>query len=105
MRKKQKRNEFIDIQNSPFKNFRSIGLDHVISEPCYKGATVKPVLSGHSKRKPKMVFKTNYRLMQVKSILQYCGPSLSYNLPLRSFFCLFLSGCFRQVLLYFTKEL
>ena len=30
--------------------------------------TVKPVLSGHSKRRPKLVFKTDYRLMQVKSI-------------------------------------
>ena len=30
--------------------------------------TVKPVLSGHSKRRPKIVFKTDYRLMQVKSI-------------------------------------
>ena len=28
--------------------------------------TVKPVLSGHSKRTPKQVFNTNYRLMQVK---------------------------------------
>ena len=44
-----------------------------------------------------MVFKTNYRLMQVKSIaecskgsiLQYFWPSLSYHLSLRSLFCLF----------------
>ena len=50
--------------------------------------TVKPVLSGHSKRRPKFNFKTNYRLMQVKSIaecskgsiLQYFRPSLSYHL-------------------------
>ena len=68
--------------------------------------TVKPVLRGHSKRRTKLVFKTNYRLMQVKSIaecsngsiLQYFGPSLSYHLSLRSLFCLFLSGCLRQVL-------
>ena len=32
--------------------------------------TVKPVLSGHSKRRPKLVFKTNYPLMQVKSIAE-----------------------------------
>ena len=64
--------------------------------------TVKPVLSGHSKK------KTNYRLMQVKSItecskgsiLQSFRPSLSYHLLLRSLFCLFLSGRLRQVLLY-----
>ena len=31
-------------------------------------STVKPVLSGHSKRRPKLVFRTDYRLMQVKSI-------------------------------------
>ena len=31
------------------------------------GYTLKPVLSGHSKRRPKLVFKTNYRIMQVKS--------------------------------------
>ena len=37
--------------------------------------TVKPVLSGRSKRKKrrqKLVFKTYYRLMQVKSIAQFC---------------------------------
>ena len=46
--------------------------------------------------------------MQVKSIaecskgsiLQYFWPSLSYHFPLRPLFCLFLSGCLRQVLLY-----
>ena len=55
-------------------------------------------------KRPKLVFKTNYRLMQVKSIaewsiLQYFRPSLSYQLLLRSLFCLFLSGRFTQVLL------
>ena len=56
----------------------------------------------------KLVFKTNYRLMQDKSIavwskgsiLQYFWPSLGYRLSLRSLFCLFLSGRLRQVLLY-----
>ena len=38
-----------------------------------KEGTVKPVLSGHSKRTPKMVFNTNYHLMQVKSIAE-CSP-------------------------------
>ena len=33
------------------------------------------------------------------SILQYFQPSLSYHLSLRPLFCLFLSGCLRQVLL------
>ena len=27
--------------------------------------TVKPVLSGHSKRRPKVIFKTDFHLMQV----------------------------------------
>ena len=49
-----------------------------------------------------LVFKTNYCLIQVKSIaeyiLQYFQPSLSYNLSLRS--CLsILSDCLTQVLL------
>ena len=57
-----------------------------------KHSTAKPVLSGHSKRRHKLVFKTDYRLMQVKSIwsnLQYFRPSLSYHLSLRPLFCLF----------------
>ena len=32
--------------------------------------TEKPVLSGHLKRRPKIVFKTDYHLMQVKSIAE-----------------------------------
>ena len=55
-----------------------------------------------------MVFKTDYRLIKVKSIaecskgsiLQYFRPSLSFHLSLRSLFCLFLSGRLRQVLLH-----
>ena len=61
----------------------------------------------HSQKDQKLVFNTNYCLMQVKSIaecsmgsiLQYFRPSLSYHLSLRSLFCLFLSGHFTQVLL------
>ena len=55
-----------------------------------------------------MVFKTDYHLMQVKSIaecskgslLQYFRPSLSYHVSLSPLFGLFLSGRLRQVLLY-----
>ena len=69
----------------------------------YSKACVKWQLS---KKDRKLVFKTNYRLMQVKSIaecskgsiLQYFRPSLSYYLSLRSF-CLFLSGHLTQVFL------
>ena len=33
-------------------------------------STVKPVLRGHSKRRTKLVFKTDYRLMKVESIAE-----------------------------------
>ena len=67
---------------------------------------VKPVLCGHSKK------KTNYRLMQVKSIaecskgsiMQPFWLSLSYHLLLRSLFCLFfewlLKTCFTVLTTY-----
>ena len=56
-------------------------------------STVKPVYKSLSQKYRKLVFKTNYHLMQVKSIgecskgsiLQYLRPSLSYHLSLRSF--------------------
>ena len=41
-----------------------------------------------------------YCRMLQESILQYVRPSLSYHLPLRPLFCIFLSGRLRQVLLY-----
>ena len=52
--------------------------------------------NGHSQKDQKLVIKTNYRLMQVKSIaecskgsiLQYFQPSLTYISSLRSLFCL-----------------
>ena len=69
--------------------------------------TVKPVLSGHSKRSPKNDFQDQlllnaghkYCRMLQESILQYFRPSLSYHLSIRSLFSLFLSGRLRQVLL------
>ena len=70
--------------------------------------TVKLVLSGHSKRKPKIGFQDRLSLhagqkycrMLQESILQYFRPSSSYHLSLRPLFCLFLSGCLKQVFLY-----
>ena len=41
-----------------------------------------------------------YCRMLQESILQYFRPSLSYHMPLRSLFCLFVSGPLRQVLLF-----
>ena len=40
--------------------------------------TVKPVLSGYSKKEQKLFFKTDYRLMQVKSIAE-CSKRASCN--------------------------
>ena len=63
----------------------------------------KTCVNGLSQKDQKLVSKTKYRLMQVKSIVEcskeYSAPSLSYHLSLRSLFCLFLSGRFTQVLL------
>ena len=42
--------------------------------------TVKPVLSGHSKRRPKWGFKTDYRLMQVKSIAECSKLSFVFKI-------------------------
>ena len=72
-----------------------------------EGNTVKPVLSGHSKRRPKIGFQDQLSLnagqkycrMLQQSILEYFRPLLSYHLSLRLLFCLFLSGRLRQVLL------
>ena len=60
------------------------------------------------KKKTKIVFQDRlsvntgqkYCRMLQESILQYFRTSLSYYLSLRSLFCLFWSGCLRQVLLY-----
>ena len=65
-------------------------------------STVKPVLSGHSKRRSKNVFQDQLSLnagqsiAECLSILQYFQPSLSYHLSLRPLFCLFLCGRLRQ---------
>ena len=73
------------------------------------GTTVKRPPS--KRLKIKFGLKTNYCLMQVKSIaecskgsiLQCFQPSLSYHLSLRSWFCLCLSGRFTQVLRYLLR--
>ena len=70
--------------------------------------SVKPVLSGHSKRISNIGFQEQlsvnigqkYCRMLQENILQYFRPSLSYHSSLRPLFCSFLSGRLRQVLLY-----
>ena len=70
----------------------------------YSKTCVKMPLS----KKQKMVFKTYYRLMQVKSNTE-CSkgfrPSLSYHLSLKALFSLFLSVRFTQVLLYINLSI
>ena len=46
--------------------------------------TVKPVKNGHSQKDNKMVFKTNYRLMLVKSIAE-CSKGSMQNAPKGAF--------------------
>ena len=47
-----------------------------------KICTEKPVSNGHSQKDQKLVFNTNYRLMQVKSIAECSkGSILSYFWP------------------------
>ena len=68
----------------------------------------KTCLKRPLKKKTKLVFKTDYRLIWVGSIaecskgsiLQYFRPSLSYHLSFMSLLCLLLSSRLRQVLLY-----
>ena len=80
------------------------------SEPSVNLSKVR--ITYTSKLNYSRTFKTNYCLMQVKSmaecternILQYFRPSLSYRLSLRSLFCLLvLSRRLRQGLLYSKK--
>ena len=59
--------------------------------------TVKPVYNGHSQNDQSFQDKLSVNGGQSIAIL---WPALSYYLSLRSLFCLFLSGCFTQVLLY-----
>ena len=54
--------------------------------------TVKPVISGHADRPPKLVLNIDHPLMQIKSmaecskgsILQYFRPSLSYHFSIKT---------------------
>ena len=89
------------------------GIVYYIQSNELQEKTVRPVANSHSQKDQQLVFKINYRLMQVTtvlqnpgadcpkgSILQYFRHPLSYCLSLTSLFCLVLSGRLRQVLLY-----
>ena len=53
------------------EDYSSINVDGLFGLRLGQGKfIVKPVLSGHSKRRPKLVSNTEYRLMQVKNIAE-----------------------------------
>ena len=66
--------------------------------------TIKPVLTGHSKRKPKFVFQILLSLnagQKYSRMIQWKHSAILSNfikflLSFRSLFCQFLSGCFRH---------
>ena len=63
------------------------------------------VSNRHSQKDQKLFFKTNYRIMKVKSIAEGERSAILLTfikllLSLKSLFCLFLSGRFTQVILY-----
>ena len=49
-----------------------------LSNSAVVACTVKPVLSGHSKRRPKLFLKTDYHFIPVKSIAE-CSMGASCN--------------------------
>ena len=60
-----------DIEQEYTSSTERIFLPFFDFGPAWVGpCTVKPVLRGHSKRRPKLIFTTNYRLIQVKSIAE-----------------------------------
>ena len=63
-----------DLMSTTGNNLRSNKILLVIF---FLKTTVKPVLSGQSNRRPKIGFKTNYLLMQVKRIAERREPILS----------------------------
>ena len=65
----------------------------------------KPCLKRPLKKTTKIGFQDQLSLNagQKYCRIQYFRPSLSYHLTLRPLFCLFFSGCLRQVLLYYER--
>ena len=107
----------LGLHGLPMSQNRTLGLNGLNISNCLKctlfinctiESTVKPVLNGHSKRRPKIDFRDQLSLnagqkycrMLQESILQNILPSFSYHLSLRHLFCLMLSVRLRQVLLY-----
>ena len=72
------------------------------SKTCLKWPLKKKTKIGFQDRLLLNAGQKYCRMLQ-ESILQYFWPSLSYHLSLRSLFCLLLSGCLKQGLLYCGK--
>ena len=70
----------------------------------YQFSYSKTCLKQPLSKRPKMGFQDQLLLNagQKYCRMQYFRPALSYHMPLRPLFCLFLSGHLRQVLLYIT---
>ena len=62
------------------ENSHSAAIFSSVSKFTVCKSTVKPVLSGHSNRGPKLIFKTDFHLMQVKSIAECILPCLDLHL-------------------------
>ena len=77
--------------------------------PCFSCLSYETFVKWPLSKRPKNVFQDllilnagqNIAECSKGSIWQYFRPSLSYHLSLRLLLCIFLSGCFTQVLLYF----
>ena len=73
----------------------------IYSKTCVKWPHLKRPKFGFQDQLSLNAGRKHYRMLQVeRNILQYFRLSLSYQLLLRSLFCLFSSGRFTQVLLY-----
>ena len=79
-----------------FKNYYTIIITTMYSKTCLKRPLSKRAKTGFQDQLSPNACQKYCRMLQ--------GPSLSYHLSLRSLFCLFLSGCLWQVLLYFGQH-
>ena len=65
------KNIIFKIRRSKVTDYAALKINSILKFQLYvQGITVKTVLSGHLKRRPKLGFKTHYGLMQVKSIAE-----------------------------------
>ena len=75
------------------------GTKSIYSKTCLKQPLKRDQKLGFQDQLSLIAVQKYCRMLQ-ESILQYFWHALSYHLSLRPLFCLFLSGCLRQVFLY-----